>query len=117
MKIQVTKLDKLFSEYIRKRDKVCQRCGGVRNLQTAHFYSRRHQNTRHDPANACLLCFSCHQSFHENPAEFVGFWHERIGNREFDMLRSRAWDTSKPDLSAVEIYLKKEIEKLDGGCK
>jgi len=113
MKIRVDKLDVLFSQYIKLRDKVCQVCGRATSLQTAHFIGRRYRSTRYDPDNACLLCFADHQHFHENPLEFVEFFKARLGEEGFDFLRGRARSTwPKVDKKLIEVYLKEEIKKL-----
>ena len=64
----VKELDKVFSEYIRKRDIMlcgnskCFTCGKVddwRNLQCGHFQSRKHYATRWDEQNCQVQCAGC----------------------------------------------------------
>lgn len=118
MKIRRDPLDKLFSDFIRQRDKVCQRCGsskGWKYLHCAHFHSRRKKATRHDEENCVSLCFGCHQYFHENPREFEEFMRQRLGDR-FDLLEGRSRVLVKYiDRTAIELYLKQELENLKGG--
>jgi len=63
----VTKLDTVFSQYIRRKDAVndiaiCVTCGKKDNwkkLQCGHFMSRRHYNTRWDEDNCHVQCAGC----------------------------------------------------------
>ena len=52
--------DDKFSQFIRKRDGKCQRCGSANNLQASHFWSKNHWATRYDPDNCITLCYPCH---------------------------------------------------------
>jgi len=69
MRIKILKEDKVFSQYIRKRDGKCVRCGSkVRfnekglpiSHECSHYWSRGNWNTRFDEDNADCLCFACH---------------------------------------------------------
>lgn len=57
------KLDKVFSIWIRKRDRgVCFTCGiqrPVKQMQAGHYISRSHNSTRFDPKNVHCQCVSC----------------------------------------------------------
>jgi Zn ribbon nucleic-acid-binding protein len=63
----VTKLDKVFSEYIRRRYAVndiaeCVTCGKRdhwKNLQAGHFISRKHYATRWSEENVQVQCVKC----------------------------------------------------------
>ncbi|KKL81010.1 hypothetical protein LCGC14_1999020 [marine sediment metagenome] len=53
------KADKVFSEYIRKRDKnICFTCNKEGN-QAGHYISRRYNNTRYNDVNVHCQCVSC----------------------------------------------------------
>lgn len=56
------KLDALWSECVRKRDKFCQVCGKTENLQAHHWLVRKARSlqTRWDVRNGITLCYSCH---------------------------------------------------------
>jgi len=67
-KTLVRKLDKLFSEYIRKRDTnkngygLCCTCAKrlhYKEGHAGHFMSRRHYSTRWDEENVALQCAGC----------------------------------------------------------
>lgn len=63
----VDKLDKVFSEYIRRRyakDDIaecvtCKRKDHWKNLQAGHFMSRKHYSTRWDEDNVQVQCNAC----------------------------------------------------------
>jgi hypothetical protein len=63
----VTKLDTVFSQYIRRKDAIndiatCVTCGKKDNwkkLQCGHFMSRRHYSTRWDENNVGVQCYGC----------------------------------------------------------
>ena len=63
----VTKLDTVFSQYIRRKDAVngiatCVTCGKKdewKKLQNGHFMSRRHYSTRWDENNVGVQCYGC----------------------------------------------------------
>jgi len=113
MKIKISPLDKLVARYVKLRDKVCQRCGGVSGLQTAHFHSRRKRSVRYDPDNVCLLCFGCHSYLDGNPIEKVEFFKQRLGDK-FDLLQARERVTyPKPDKKLIELYLKSKIQEVE----
>lgn len=114
MKIRIDPLDKLFSEYIRLRDKVCQRCGKANQIACAHFHGRARKSVRWDSDNACGLCMGCHVYLDSHAMEKVEFFRQRLGQESFDMLNSRMRNLwSKPDKEAIRLWLKEEIRKLD----
>jgi hypothetical protein len=63
----VAKLDKVFSEYIRRRYAVneiatcvtCSKEDHWKKLQAGHFMSRKHYSTRWDEENVQVQCASC----------------------------------------------------------
>jgi hypothetical protein len=118
---EVKRLDRLFSEYIRKRalreDGGCQRCGqgkgSYKQLQTSHFISRRYRSLRWDPDNACGLCGACHMYLTGHPQEHVKFFQKRLGPGYDLLLWRRDWAASGLDLAAIELYLKQELKGMD----
>ncbi len=112
MKIKITSLDKLFSSYIKARDKYCQRCGGSSGLQTSHFHGRAKRSVRWDTDNARLLCFGCHQYFHSQPAEHTEWFKQYLGEEAYDLLKARANTPQKVDIEAVTLYIKAELGEL-----
>jgi 5-methylcytosine-specific restriction endonuclease McrA len=66
------KLDKLFSQYIRKRDGKCLKCSRTDTLQCAHIAGRRNLAGRWNEYNAITMCYTCHLRWsHQEPLEFA----------------------------------------------
>ena len=55
----VAKLDKVFGDYIKKRDGKCIVCGTRRGLQCGHLFTRAAYSTRWDEENAWGQCPGC----------------------------------------------------------
>jgi|TARA_Y100000310_G_scaffold98115_1_gene95798 hypothetical protein len=93
MKIKITQLDKLFSEYIRRKsDGICSSCGknrGWKNLQASHYLSRRKASVRFDEDNVAAQCFTCHMDFHGNPEAHRNWKIEQIGMGRYVLLLRR----------------------------
>lgn len=114
-RIRIDPLDKLFSEFIRRRDGFCQRCWGHRgwkNLQCSHYIKRRFRATRWDEDNCCALCFGCHQYLEERPEEHKEFMIMRLGEQKFDLLLGRS-RVNKPDKAGLTLYYQEKIKLLE----
>ena len=134
----VARLDKLASEYVRKRamQRVggCERCktqkfditkedGSIlpawKTLQWAHYRGKNKHNIRWDPSNAAGLCGGCHRFLDEvDPKAKVDFFRELLGVEEFDRLNQRAEFISHykaTDYRAWEVFLLQQIKELEGG--
>lgn len=120
MKIKITKLDALFSQYIRRRDNfTCQRCKKqytppTSALHCSHFWGRSNKKVRWDEENADAHCYGCHQYLGSRPVEFTEWKKKQLGKR-FEMLNVRAnWrDYSKPDTQALFMYYTQKLKELD----
>ena len=83
MGIKRTKWDKVFSDYIRYRDKwTCQKCErkypiNSAGLHCSHFFGRRYWSMRLEPTNAMALCFGCHNIVGSNPIEHKKLWESK----------------------------------------
>lgn len=85
----VTKLDKIFSEYIRRRYAVndiaeCVTCGKKdhwKNLQAGHFMSRKHYSTRWDEENVQVQCMACNVYRYGEQFKFSKFLGTRKANK------------------------------------
>lgn len=112
MKIKIDPLDKLFSEFIRRRAVLsggCEYCGkGARwqDLQCSHFIGRRKRATRYDPDNACGACFGCHLYLGEHPYEHTEFFKKRLGSDKLEQLVIKGNTPTKIDKNAVKENLK-----------
>lgn len=66
----VTKLDTVFSQYIRRKDAIsdiaicvtCNKKDHYKKLQCGHFMSRRHYSTRWLETNVGVQCYGCNIS-------------------------------------------------------
>ena len=129
VKIRITPLDKLFSEYIRRRaisGGGCEWCGkpkfdiqkedgsvlpAWKQLETAHYIKRRYKKVRYDEDNAIGVCkMGCHQAFEDNKETFM---MQRLGQERLDMLRKRAQTIYKPDINLITLYLKERIKEVE----
>jgi len=122
--MKLDKLDVLFSEVIRRRaiQRVggCERClqGKVswKDLQCAHFHGRSKKSVRWDTDNSAGICGGCHMYLDGQAVEKVEFFKKLLGEESFDCLQNRARTPARfIDRTAIELYLKQELENLKGG--
>lgn len=120
MRVRIDPLDKVVSEYIRKRAVV--RCGGCercltpkmwKELQACHFHGRSRRSVRYDESNLIGACFGCHQYLDSHPLEKIEFFKTLLGEKEFELLNSRMRNIGKPDREALGIYYREKIKELD----
>ena len=117
------RLDELFSRYIRKRAMKrtggCERCHAqkrnYKELQTAHFQSRRKHTVRWDERNAVGLCGGCHLYIDSHPQEKIDFFRKGLGEEDYRNLYINANMTTKQspiDYALLEIYLKQLLKEV-----
>lgn len=58
----IKELDKLASEFVRKRDGKCMLCGATNTLQAHHYIVTKGRSTKYrwDTRNLITLCYACH---------------------------------------------------------
>ncbi len=120
MNITIDKADKVFSEYIRLRDKRCVRCkklghgsNGINGLQNSHYFGRRNECTRFDPENCDSLCMGCHQRWgSEDKESYREFKIAQLGEKGFKDLRTRSQMVCKKDRKLSYLVAKKLLESL-----
>lgn len=133
MKIRLDALDKLASEYVRRRAIAevggCQRCltpkydiqkedGSIfpawKQLECSHFIGRSNRAVRYDTDNLVGICAGCHLYLTSHPLEHTEWFKNRLGEDKFNMLMGRMRQTwPKPDRKLIEIYLKEQIKQLE----
>lgn len=117
MKIRITKLDSLFSRYVRTiSGGYCKRCKkyfGVAKLHNAHFHSRRKHSVRWDIANTVPICFGCHSYIDGNPLRKIEFFLEILGQEKFNSLNERAETLTKVDKEALTVYYKERLKEVE----
>lgn len=98
--------DQKFSDYIRKRDGKCVRCGRTdRQLQCSHYFDRRWFATRYDPDNCVCLCSYCHTFDRDNwekdrLKEYHLFMVNKLGAKKF-MIMEKKHSTSFKKRDAI----------------
>jgi len=107
-KTLITKLDKVFSEYIRRKDAkndiaTCVTCGKKdhwKKLQAGHFMSRKHYATRWDEDNVEVQCSACNVFRYGEQYLFAKY----LGAEKADMLLAKSRQTIKfPDWEIQEM--------------
>ena len=107
------KLDKVFSEFIRRRDCLpngigtCITCGKQRILQAGHFVPRQHRSTRWHPENVWGQCAACNCWGHGEQAEFYLALVRRLGQSKVDELMRLKRQTVKFNREDYETMLEK----------
>ena len=112
--------DKLFSQYIRKRDKRCLRCGSPIQFnekgnpithQVSHYFGRSRENTRIDPDNCDTLCFGCHKIWGSDDKEgYRNFMIKKLGEYKFKLLELHANLYKKKDIEMNLIIIKELLK-------
>jgi 5-methylcytosine-specific restriction endonuclease McrA len=101
--ITTKKLDKLWSESVRKRDGKCMYCGSKDYLNAHHIFSRSNRSTRWDINNGITLCSGHHKfsstfSAHKTHVEFTYWLEEKLGRDFLNDLRIKARSINKDSL-------------------
>lgn len=119
-KVKIDEADRLFSEWIRRRDGACVRCGrkgtglhGIVGLQNSHFQGRRKEGTRFDPENCDGLCSGCHSYFTSNPGEHYLWQVQKKGQEAVDALILRSNLYHRKDRQAEALYWRQALKVLD----
>jgi hypothetical protein len=118
------KLDKLFSEYIRRRNAdhlgrvKCFTCGVEKHWkeqQAGHFQSRSHYSTRWDEVNVQVQCVKCNMYRQGEQYKFGMYLDQRFGDGTAEELEYRAKTIVKLNRvdyeEAIERY-KQKIKEL-----
>lgn len=113
----ITKLDRVFSLYIRLRDSRqfaykgfrCISCGQVKPFAKAdcgHYYSRKNMATRFDEDNCNSECSFCNRF---DASHLIGYREnliKKIGQQRFDLLRVKSNQTKKWSAFELEELIK-----------
>jgi 5-methylcytosine-specific restriction endonuclease McrA len=102
------KLDIAWSAFVRRRDRVCQKCGGIGTVAPHHAFGRRHLATRWLPENGIGLCYPCHIHWaHRDPAGFTEWFRNKIGEEKYTQLAMEHNSVVKFDNECLEAMLDK----------
>ena len=120
-RIKIRKADIYFSRFLRLKFKRCEKCGRrgegkdeIDKLQCSHFWGRKNESVRYCEKNCDCLCFTCHQNFESNPAEYTEWKLKKLGKKEYDKLKLSAHLYCKRDDKINEIYWKEKLKKING---
>ena len=113
--MDIKKLDKVFSEYIRRRDAddngfvKCCTCPTVRHwkqMDAGHYIKRDQLSTRWDERNVYAQCVDCNRFHDGRILEYDNFIYDKLGSDEYNSLISRPWNNSGFK------YMQHEIDEL-----
>jgi 5-methylcytosine-specific restriction endonuclease McrA len=104
--------DRLFSLYIRARDRGCRMCTDRTNLQCAHLISRRYFAVRWEPENAVALCVGHHKQFTEDPLGWDDWCEGHLGSVGWTRLKLLARMGGMPDLAYVIAELRAMLKEV-----
>ena len=120
-----SKLDKLFSEYIRRREAdengyvKCFTCGKIKHWkkqQCGHYYSRRFLSTRYDEMNCNVQCVQCNIFKEGNKPVFYQKLIEKYGEDKINLLYIKKDNTAKFTDTIYRILIleyKQKIKELE----
>ena len=117
------KLDKVFSEYIRKRDTrngvfKCISCGRILHYEQAdcgHYINRKHMSTRFDEMNCNAQCISCNRFDEGNIQGYRRGLVALYGEQQVALLEAKKHNFRKYSDFEYEVLIKhykEEIKKL-----
>ena len=117
------KLDKVFSEYIRKRDTrngvfKCISCGRILPYEQAdcgHYINRKHMATRFDEMNCNAQCRSCNRFDEGNIQGYRRGLVTLYGEQQVTLLEAKKHNFRKYSDFEYEVLIKhykEEIKKL-----
>lgn len=111
--------DIAFSEWIRRRDRKCLRCGkpgtgekGITGLDCSHWQSRGKEGTRFEQLNCDSLCRTCHRWFGEHKTEHDAWQVERKGKKTTDLLILQANTYHRKNREAEKLYWRQKLKEL-----
>lgn len=120
------KLDKVFSQYIRLRDRMpggvfrCISCGQIKPIEQAdcgHYINRQHMATRFSEINCNAQCRSCNRFDEGNMQGYRRGLVQKYGEQRVLMLESMKYETRKYtdfEYEALIKHYRAEIKKMMG---
>lgn len=120
-RIAIDKADKVFSIYIRLRDKKCVRCQSAIEIngqgrpvshQCSHFFGRRMETVRFEERNCDTLCHGCHRFWEKEDREaYRDFKIRQLGQKGFEQLTLQAHQIGKKDRIMAYLYWKHRLKR------
>ena len=127
MSIQRSAQDNWFSLCVRERANwTCESSGLVfddgqaigrcQGLECCHIYGRRSKNVRWNGMNAVALTHYQHRYFTENPAQFIRWLNDYLGEEHMEILRERVNDVrikySKAERREISKHYRLEFRRM-----
>lgn len=118
------KLDRVFSEYIRRRDADengyirCISCGKIvywKDADAGHFVNRRHMSLRYDEKNVNAQCRSCNRFDEGNPIGYAEGLKRKYGSqviRYFEIKKHNIAQYTKVAYEQLIKYYQNKIKEL-----
>jgi hypothetical protein len=112
-KIKESKVDAVFSLWIRNRDRRCVyplRPGDHHSsvLQCSHFYGRGCRSVRFEPSNCDAICSRHHQFLEgRKNKEYYDFKLKQLGTRKFNTLKRKAYTLKQFTQPEYQALIKK----------
>lgn len=113
-----------YSNYIRQKagwkceycNKVCKLNGITLNqLESSHYFSRRHEGVRFDDRNVHALCSGCHKRMggytNKEDGEYDLWIKELLGEKGYILLKLNAHLPHKKDDALVRMWIKHEMKR------
>ena len=118
-KTLVNKLDKIFSEYIRRRKAkneiaecvTCNKKDHWKNLQAGHFMSRKHYSTRWDERNVEVQCIACNVYRYGEQYKFSKYLGQELSDELLALSRETKKFSNWELQEMIEMY-KNKIDQL-----
>lgn len=104
-------LDKLWSQAIIARDRLCKVSGSDYKLSAHHIRSRRHTITRWNLENGICLSWKVHSLQKFNPELFHDKIIEVIGQKEYDRLKEISNMTYKFSIDEL-LRIKEQLQEV-----
>lgn len=121
MAARIDPADRVFSQYIRIKQRKCQRCGSPVEFnanglpishQASHFQRRGKENTRFDEENVDTLCENCHAHFTANPKEHYAWQVKQKGQEKVNEIILKSHQYKNKDRDEAYKYWRKRLKDL-----
>ena len=121
--MKITKLDRVFSEYIRQRDSDengygrCIACGKVvhwKNADCGHYINRRFLALRYSEINCNLQCRSCNRFSEGNLAEYGLALQKKYGEdiiKKLIVMKNLPMKYTQYEIEKITEYYKQKIKQ------
>jgi hypothetical protein len=109
----IKKLDKVFGDYIKKRDNyTCVLCGSKERVQCGHLLTRAAYSTRWDEEGCFAQCFKCNYTHEFRPYPFYQWFIKKFGQEKLDDLYFRHKQVVKFKNFQLEELIEKYSKKI-----